>query len=73
MEDVGARTGQPAFTEREMELSEWFAVEPEFIRALTDIVERIRQTNVTRSMNPLICQRFPTSRFDTDGYYRVTC
>ena len=72
MEDVEARTSPPAYTEREMELSEWFGVEPEFTRALTDIVERIRQTNVTRSTDPLICQGLPMAGVDTEWRRNVT-
>jgi hypothetical protein len=45
-----------AYTEREKELAEWFDVEPELIRALREVAERIRATNVISWTNPLVCQ-----------------
>ncbi len=66
MEDVEAQAGQPAYTDREKDLSEWFNVDPELIRALTDVVERIREKNVIRPTNGLIYERSQTARFHTD-------
>jgi hypothetical protein len=57
MEDrMEPQTNRTAYTEREKELAEWFDVEPELIRALREVAERIRATNVTSWTNPLVCQ-----------------
>ena len=45
-----------AYTEHEKELAAWFGVEPELIRALREVAERIRATNVISWTNPLVAQ-----------------
>jgi hypothetical protein len=55
MEDVEARINAAAYTERETELAEWFQVKPALIRALTELAEEIRETNVANRTNPLVC------------------
>ncbi len=54
MEDVVPRKDPTAFTEQELALAEGLKVEPEFIRALRAVAERIRATNVMCSANPLV-------------------
>jgi len=48
-------TKQVMYTDREKELARWFEVEPELIRALREVAERIRATNVVNWTNPLVC------------------
>jgi hypothetical protein len=50
------QTDRTAYTEQETELAEWFNVEPELIRALREVAERIRATNVISWTNPLVAQ-----------------
>jgi len=54
MEDMVARTNQAAFTEQEMALAEGLKVEPELIRALRELAERVHETNVISWANPLV-------------------
>jgi hypothetical protein len=57
MEDwMEPQTNRTAYTDRERELAEWFKVEPELIRALREVAERIRATNVISWTNPPVCQ-----------------
>ncbi len=54
MEDMVPRTDHTAYTEQELALAEGFKVEPSLIRALRDVAERIRETNVSNWSNPLV-------------------
>ena len=54
MEDVVPPENQTAYTEQEMALAEGLKVEPELIRALRAVAEKIRATNVMCSANPLV-------------------
>jgi hypothetical protein len=54
MEDVVPRTSQTAYTGQEMALAEGLKVEPELIRTLRAVAEKVRATNVTRPANPLV-------------------
>jgi hypothetical protein len=54
MEDMVARTSQTAYTEQEMTLAEGLKVEPELIRALRELAERVRESNVISRANPLV-------------------
>ena len=54
MEDTVPRTNQTAYTEREKALAEGLKVEPELIRALRAVAERIHATNVACLANPLV-------------------
>lgn len=53
MEDV-PRTNPTAYTEQEKALAEGLKVEPELIRSLRALAERIRETNVSCPSNPLV-------------------
>ena len=55
MEDVGRALKEARRKKRERELADYFQVKPDLIRTLTELVERIRATNVTNQMNPLVC------------------
>ncbi len=48
------RTNPTAYTEEELALAEGLKVEPSLIRALREVAERIRETNVIRPANPLV-------------------
>jgi hypothetical protein len=54
MEDVVPPKNQTAYTEQEMTLAEGLKVEPDLIRTLRAVAERIRATNVTCPANPLV-------------------
>lgn len=54
MEDAVPRTNQTAYTEQEIALAEGLKVEPELIRVLRAIAERVRETNVRCAANPLV-------------------
>lgn len=54
MEDMVPRTNQTAYTEQELALAEGLKVEPSLIRALREVAERVRETNVSRWANPLV-------------------
>jgi len=54
MEDMVPRTNQTAYTEQEKCLAEGLKVEPELIRALRVVAERVRATNVRCEANPLV-------------------
>jgi len=54
MEDVVPHKNQTEYTEQELALAGGLKVEPELIRALRAVAERIRATNVMCSANPLV-------------------
>ena len=54
MEDVVPRNNQTAYTEQEIALAEGLKVEPELIRTLRAVAEKVRATNVTCQANPLV-------------------
>lgn len=54
MEDMVPETNHTAYTEQELALAEGLRVEPSLIRALRDVAERVRETNVSRWSNPLV-------------------
>jgi len=54
MEDMVPRTNHTPYTEQELALAEGLRVEPSLIRALRDVAERIRETNVSNWSNPLV-------------------
>jgi hypothetical protein len=54
MEDKVPQANQTAYTEQEQAMAEELKVEPELIRALRELAERIRETNVSSWSNPLV-------------------
>ena len=54
MEDMAPRADQTPYTDQEKALAEGLKVEPELIRALRELAERIRETNVSSWANPLV-------------------
>jgi len=48
------RTNQTPYTEEELALAEGLKVEPSLIRALREVAERVRETNVSCWANPLV-------------------
>ncbi len=54
MEDMVPETNHTAYTEQELTLAEGLKVEPSLIRALREVAERVRETNVSRWSNPLV-------------------
>lgn len=54
MEDMAPRADQTAYTEQEKTLAAGLNVEPELVRTLRALAERIRETNVCRWANPLV-------------------
>ena len=54
MEDMAPRADHTPYTEQEKALAEGLNVQPELIRTLRELAQRIRETNVSRWANPLV-------------------
>jgi hypothetical protein len=54
MEDKVPRADQSPYTDQEKVLAEGLSVEPELVRSLRVLAERIRETNVSCWANPLV-------------------